>query len=223
VLPPESTIRSPLLPVLRHDEQVRTETPWGVWDPLTVPAVAALFDAAAPWWIGGGYALELAAGRSWREHGDIDVLLLRRDQHIGHAMLPGWELWAAEPPGTLRRWPAGETLPPAVHDIWCRSGPADPWRIQLMIDESDGPDWVSRRDPRVRRPLDSLGAVSNGVPYLVPDVQLYYKAKSPRPKDETDFDLVLPLLTADQRRWLETAITLAYGPHPWSARLTSGS
>jgi hypothetical protein len=35
-------------------------------------------------------------------------------------VLAGWEWWAAVPPGILRPWAPGETVPAAVHDIWCR-------------------------------------------------------------------------------------------------------
>jgi hypothetical protein len=201
-----------------------TDAPWGVWDPASVPEVAARFAAITPpWWVAGGYALELAAGRRWREHGDIDVLLLRRDQLAAQQALAGWQWWAAEPSGTLRRWLAGQLLPADVHDIWCRPGDDEPWRIQVMLDESDGADWVSRRDRRIRRPIASLGCVSpGGIPYLCPEIQLFYKAKRPRPKDEADFTAVLPLLTGDQRRWLHDAIVQAYGRHPWQTRLAPG-
>ncbi|MFE7541522.1 hypothetical protein ACFU5X_12320, partial [Streptomyces platensis] len=68
--------------------------------------------------------------------------------------------------------------------------------------------------------ISTLGTASTaGVPFLAPDVQLYYKAKAPRPKDEGDFDTVLPLLTKRQRRWLVEALTKTYGPHPWTKRL----
>ncbi|MGW4527700.1 nucleotidyltransferase domain-containing protein [Amycolatopsis sp. NPDC004378] len=73
-----------------------------------------------PWWLAGGFALELAAGRSWRPHGDVDVLVPRRDQLGVQRALAGWEWWAADPPGTLRPGAAGELLGPAVHDVWCR-------------------------------------------------------------------------------------------------------
>jgi hypothetical protein len=201
----------------------RIETPWGAWEPASVPEVAALFGAlGVPWWVAGGYALELAAGRRLREHGDVDVLLLRRNQLAAQEALRGWEWWAADPPGTLRRWSAGEILTLGVHDIWCRPAPADPWRIQVMLDESDGAEWISRRDPRIRRPVDSLGLrTADGIPYLTPEIQLFYKAKRPRPKDESDFTAVLPILTADQRRWLRDSVAIAYGDqHPWLARLS---
>jgi hypothetical protein len=91
---------------------VRAVTPWGVWDPAGPAEVAALFrDAGAPWWIAGGYAIELAVGRPVRAHGDIDVLVLRRDQLMVQRALAGWDWQAADPPGTLRPWRPGEQPP----------------------------------------------------------------------------------------------------------------
>ncbi|GII84311.1 hypothetical protein Ssi03_23010 [Sphaerisporangium siamense] len=200
---------------------MRRETPWGAWDPASLSEAVAMFSTLrTPWWIAGGYAIELAVGRPFRDHSDVDVLLLRRDQLAAHKALPSWELWAADPPGVLRPWTAGEILPGTVHDVWCRPGPVDPWRVQVMLDESDGRDWISRRDQRVRMPIGEVGRVSaEGVPYLAPEVQLFYKAKRPRAKDEQDFGETLPVLGPGRRRWLAEAISLAYGDHPWLARL----
>ena len=90
--------------------------------------VAGLLSAMpCPWWIAGGYAIELAVGQPVRDHGDIDVMVLRQDQiHVQDA-LHGWEWWAGDPPGTLRPWQPGEHLPAGVHDVWCRPGPGEPW------------------------------------------------------------------------------------------------
>lgn len=191
------------------------------WDPAPLTEVADRFrDLKNPWWVAGGLAIELAVGHRIRDHGDVDVLLLRRDQLAIQQALPDWEWWAADPPGSLRPWASDEVLPQSVHDIWCRPGPGEPWRIQIMLDESHDQEWVSRRDPRVRRPLDKLGLNStDGIPYLTPEVQLFYKAKEPRPKDETDLAAALPVLSDDQRHWLVHAINQAYGAHPWVGRL----
>lgn len=199
----------------------RTETPWCPWEPVALADVATLFSSVeVPWWVAGGYAIELAVGYSFRDHSDVDVLLLRRDQLVAQQLLPAWEWWAADPPGTLRPWQPGETLSAAVHDIWCRPGPSEPWRIQIMLDEAEGQDWISRRCAQVRRPIDLLGWNSpEGAPYLSPEVQLFNKAHQPRPKDEEDFRAVLPALDASQRQWLATAIAQAYGDRPWRAKL----
>ncbi|MFE6163085.1 nucleotidyltransferase domain-containing protein [Streptomyces sp. NPDC056486] len=209
---------------------MRTETPWGPWEPATPAEVAALFaQLRVPWWIAGGYAVEMAVGHAFREHADIDVSLLRRDQLAAQEALPSWEWWAADPPGTLRRWLPGEVLPSDVHDIWCRPGEGEPWRLQIMLEEAEEPGesgeyegvvWVSHRDRRVRRPIAEIGlAGPDGIPRLAPEIQLLYKAKSPRPKDERDFDALLSVLSPAQRAWLERAVETTYGPHPWAARL----
>ncbi|MFC8131785.1 nucleotidyltransferase domain-containing protein [Streptomyces sp. NPDC057302] len=200
---------------------MRTHTPWGPWEPAPLAEVAAWCgQLRVPWWIAGGYAVELAVGHAFREHADIDVSLLRRDQLAVQEVLPSWEWWAADPPGTLRRWLPGEVLASGVHDIWCRPGEGEPWRVQFMLEESEGPVWVSCRDRRVRRPVEEIGlAGQDGIPRLAPEIQLFYKAKSPRPKDELDFDALLPVLSVAQRAWLIRAVETAHGPHPWLARL----
>ena len=196
--------------------------PFGPWDPAQPPEAAAIFAAMpCPWWIAGGFAIELAIGLPVRDHADIDVLVLRPDHLRIQQALHGWEWWAADPPGTLRPWLPREQLPPAIHDIWCRPGPAEPWRIQVMIDESSDGDWLSRRNPGIRRPISGIGKTStDGIPYLAPEIQLFYKAKNLRPKDETDFTAVLPSLTPEQRQWLSNAIARTHGDHPWRDRLS---
>ncbi|MFF3442036.1 nucleotidyltransferase domain-containing protein [Streptosporangium sp. NPDC002721] len=198
----------------------RTETPWGPWEPASPAEVVELFRGlGTPWWIGGGYAIELEVGHAYREHGDIDVGLLRRDQAAARGLLAGWDCWAADPPGTLRPWPQGEILPAGVHDIWVREDPEGPWRIQLMLDEADGDDWVYRRDSRIRRSLASFTVAEDGFSRIAPEIQLLYKAKGRRPKDERDFTEVLPRLDGARRAWLDEALATEHGTHPWRERL----
>jgi hypothetical protein len=84
----------------------------------------------APWYVSGGWAIDLHLGRVTREHHDVDVLLLRRDQARVHAALSdGWTLRKIVPhpqvefnrgaplPGTLHEWPAGERLELPVHQV----------------------------------------------------------------------------------------------------------
>ena len=203
-----------------------TVTRWGPCDPASLAELVAIFRGqGVPWWIAGGYAIELAVGRPLRDHGDIDVLLLRRDQLVLQQARPDWDWQAVEEAGDqderLRPWRAGEYLAPGIRELWGRPAPGQPWRLEIVLDESEGRDWVSRRDPRVRRPLAQLGAVTgDGVPYLAPEIALYYKAGVLRPKDEIDFAAILPLLAGSQRAWLRDAIGLSCGPeHPWRARL----
>ncbi len=194
----------------------------GTWDPMTPDEVIDLLGPATfPWWIAGGWAIDLHLGRQTRHHDDIDVLVLREDQLSLQRALPGWDLHAADPPGSLRPWRADEVLPAEVHDVWCRPTRDAPWSLQVMIDDAPNGVWTYRRDHRITRPVPELdGNARGGHPrVLAPEIQLLQKSKAPRPKDEADFALVETLLDHTQRSWLKRSLTLTSPTHPWLARL----
>jgi hypothetical protein len=195
---------------------------FGPWEPMVPAEVTDLLNrAACPWWIAGGWAIDLHLGRQTRAHEDIDVLILRDDQMAMQEALRGWDLQAADPPGILRRWRPGEVLPAAVHDIWCRRTPNSPWSLQIMIDDASDGIWKYRRDTRVERPVEELdGNACNGDPrVLTPEVQLLQKSKTPRPKDEADFLAVNEGLGPHQRAWLLQSLALTSPNHHWLTQL----
>ncbi len=64
-----------------------------VWQPWQPHEVAQLFSSLTiPWWIAGGWALDLFLGVQTREHRDIDVQILRRDQQVVRALLQQWDI-----------------------------------------------------------------------------------------------------------------------------------
>jgi len=193
----------------------------GEWRALTPEQVRDRFAAVtAPWWIGGGHAIDLFLGEATRAHADLDVGLFRDGQAEVFSALRGWEIHAAVD-GRLRLLDSGETLHGSEHGLWCRPGAALPWALELMVNERDGADWVYRRDPEVRRPLDQVVLRDGrGIPYLAPDVQLLFKSKGRRPRDEQDLDAVLPRLDAARREWLGAQLRRADPAHPWIARLS---
>jgi len=191
---------------------------YGAWEPLEPDALpVVLAPVRARWWLAGGGALDRHPGPGTRQHDDIDVQILRRDHMHVREVLSDWDMHAADPPGGLRPWPVGEELRPELHDIWCRRNPDSPWAFQLMIADTEGDDWIYRRDPRIRRPLDELDgpATTDAMRVLAPEIQLLYKSKGLRPKDQLDYDAVAPRLTREQRGWLEDALRMVAADHPW--------
>jgi hypothetical protein len=198
----------------------------GAPDPPSIPASpdeAALRAASwmdgfgAPWCVAGGWAVDLFLGRRTRPHADLDLVILRGDEHRLHGHLAGWTLQLAVD-GVLHPWAPGERIPPSVHAIWAHSPDGD--RLELLVNEHAGTEWVYRRDPAVRCPLAKVVTRSAaGVPVLCPAVVLLYKSRAPREADEHDFELLLPALPTRQRRWLRSALAAAHPEHPWEARL----
>jgi hypothetical protein len=65
-----------------------------------------------------------------------------------------------------------------------------------------------------------IGRTADGIPYLRPEIALFYKARHRRPKDEGDFDRALPRLDPAGRRWLADALDLIHPGHGWRPRIT---
>src|SRR6266705_2946461 len=101
----------------------------------------ALDGLLVPWWVAGGWALDLFLGRETRRHADLDVALLRRDQHELHRTLEGWDLRYSAA-GRLRPWPAGLSLELPVHGIWARRPGGSHWFCEFLLNEDDGERWL---------------------------------------------------------------------------------
>ncbi|HJR96772.1 MAG TPA: amino acid transporter [Actinomycetota bacterium] len=191
---------------------------WQPFDRATLTGIMRGFDR--PWWVAGGWALELFVERQIRTHEDVDVAILRRDHLALNHHLGNWDLHYATPDHQLVPWKPAVDLRPPVHGIWARPEPVGPWFCEFLLNESAGDDWVYRRDPSVRMPIKAIGwTTQDGLPILAPTVALLYKAKGTSPKDTTDFDAVAPLLDAEARVWLSSALAAAHPGHEWLDRL----
>jgi hypothetical protein len=127
------------------------------WHGFSVDEVAAVLDGLpVRWWIAGGWAIDLFVGSPTREHQDIDVAVLRPDQLAVQAHLDGWDLRIAHD-GRLVPWAPGRLLGVHEHGIWARPTADSPWRLELLVDDVVDDQWVDRRNPAVRLPLDALG------------------------------------------------------------------
>jgi hypothetical protein len=192
-----------------------------------------LSSLTVPWWVTGGWAIDLAVGQVTRPHDDVDVVLLERDEHaLRH--LPGVSLQLVVGPDHQEQpWTAGRRMLAGPDSVRVTS-PRLPIPTQVLFAAAVGTTWVYHRGrPTILRPLSAAGQARYGIPYLAPEVVLTMKSMSGRDKDEHDFSSALPLLDRDQREWLRDAITrrwqgfrrrtgdpLAAGTeHPWTSRL----
>jgi len=188
----------------------------GPWSPLSLDeAVARFAHASFRWWVSGGHALELHSNRSWREHDDIDISFRRCDLALVHTLLSSWDLHVAAA-GKLSPW-SGERLTVESHqnNVWAKKVSSGPWVIDLTISEGDDKGWTWRRDPSIRRawPLAILRSTERGIPYLAPEIQLLFKAKNRRPKDDLDASEIVPSLNDHQARFLFDALP---SNDPWT-------
>jgi hypothetical protein len=191
------------------------------WEPLGLEEVKRLLGpVAAPWWIAGGHALDMFLGHETRQHRDIDVAILRRDQKAFLDALRKWDVRIAHGGELIPLRPGEVITRPEHHQLWARETPEGPWRLELLLEESDGKRWSYRRNDRVGLNVADLGRRdAYGVQFIRPEVMLLYKSKSPRPVDETDFLYALPRLDVAQRGWLAGALFMVDAKHRWLERM----
>jgi hypothetical protein len=106
--------------------------------------------------------------------------------------------------------------------LWCRSSPTRPWAFELLFSDSEGGDWLFRRNHSIRKPFAAItGWTSEDIPYLIPEIVLLFKAKTASPADQADLQNCMPLISKEDRAWLQEAIALTYGvDHPWIGSLS---
>lgn len=199
---------------------VRELTVNGVWRAVAPAEVLPwLSPLSVPWWIAGGWALDLFLGQVSRSHADIDVGIFRADALQVCTSLSKWEFFEAHN-GALTPLDAGTAPRAAVNSLWCRRRDQTEWSLELLLDEGGADRWTFRRDPRIGRALEAaIRRTRDGIPYLAPEIQLLYKSKPGRCKDQLDFDKVIPSLDRDARAWLRDSIAKIDPRHAWLATL----
>jgi hypothetical protein len=189
---------------------------WQAWTPTE--AAERLSSAAPCWYIAAGWALDLFVGGLEREHGDLEIGVPRaRFVEIMNAF-PGFE-WDVV--GDGHAWPFPEEAD-NQHQTWLREPTTGHYRLDVFREPHRGDRWVCRRDISITMPHNELILhTADGIPYLIPEVVLLFKAKAQRAKDETDFHQTLPMMNHSQRSRLSQWLSQVHPGHPWLKPLSN--
>jgi hypothetical protein len=191
-------------------------TLWQAWTPTDVARV--LSKVTAPWCVTAGWALELFTNAATRQHDDLEIAVpaARFDEIV--AALPGFE-WDVV--GDGRVWPYPEQR--ANHfQTWLRDPTTGRYHIDVFREPHVDDRWVCRRDTSITLPYSELILrTSDGIPYVIPEVVLLFKAKHLRRKDQADFQRVLPTMDQTRKSRLRNWLTQIHPDHQWIAALAS--
>lgn len=190
-----------------------------LWEPWTPAELASqLAGVEATWYVLAGWALDLFQGRQTRAHEDIEVGVPAREFGAIREALSELELFVV---GDGRAWPLSKDALAAHRQTWAREAETGLWRVDVIRERWDEDVWVFARDARIRVDRDNLiSRTGEGIPFIRPEIALLFKAKAPRPKDDTDFTAVRPLLDEESRAWLADALALVHPGHRWLRQLS---
>lgn len=191
------------------------DPPWDAWHPEDI--ARRLTGVDARWCVAGGWALDLFRGEMTREHEDLEISVPAGLFGLVRAALADFDF---EVVGSGRSWPLDSAAFEVMTQTWVRERDGGVYRLDIFREPHDGGTWICRRDQSIRLPYDQIIATSpEGVPYLVPEIVLLFKARHVRPKDQADFAGVLPLLNPPRRAWLTAALERVHPRHSWIADL----
>lgn len=173
-----------------------------------------------PWWVVGGWAIDLFLDRQTRDHEDVEIAILRGDQAALQECLRGWRLQRLrQDTRALTPWNPEERIEAPDHEVHAESTDGS-MRFEVLLNEGERGLWKYRRNPAVTRPFALLGMRSaDGIPFFAPEVVLLYKAKDPRPRDLHDFRVARGALDEERREWLREALRTCHPGHPWIDQL----
>jgi hypothetical protein len=193
---------------------------WRPWAPAEVARLLA--GVTAPWYVAGGWALDLFRGAQTRPHGDLEIGVPESEFGQVSRALAGYTFEVA---GDGRLWNVDGPAFGRFHQVWVSEAAADlplgrAFRLDVMREPAAGGQWACRRDTGIVLPYDQvIQHDSAGIPYLAPELALLFKAKHRRPKDDADFAAALPLLGPKARARLRATLTQVHPGHSWIGAL----
>lgn len=189
------------------------EDSWEAWSPEQL--AAKLSDVAAPWYVVGGWALDLWQGKQRRDHEDLEFVT--SPENAGHiaADLSDLTFFEAKA-GALKQPDCWTRIPDDAWQYWGADLKAGRWRVDMMLERGTSSHRVFKRDPKITQSRGQAIRVSkDGIRYLAPANVLLFKAKHCRAKDQHDFQAALPKLSGEDRTLLGCWLKLSYPGHSW--------
>ncbi|WP_063009676.1 nucleotidyltransferase domain-containing protein [Nocardia kruczakiae] len=188
---------------------------WKAWTPTEV--AERLSGTPTAWYVAAGWALDLFVGGLGRAHSDLEIGVPREQFDEIAEALPGYE-WDVV--GDGHAWPYPEEAG-NHHQTWLREPATGLYRLDVFREQHCGGRWVCRRDASITLSHDELILrTADGIPYVIPEVVLLFKAKARRAKDEADFLHALPAMDTSRRSRLSGWLSRVHPGHPWLETLS---
>jgi Aminoglycoside-2''-adenylyltransferase len=188
-------------------------------DPQLNRIAVIMKESKFPWFIAGGWAIDLAIGKKTREHEDIDIVVFRENIQDVLDYFKNWEIGVALPgEHRLETVVSKDQAMPPRFGLHVRN---DTDFVEVLLTDRVEDRAIFRRDPSIIFPVsDFIKTDAMNRRYITPEWQLLFKSKSPRESDWQDFLNALPYLSMQQKDWLKQAFIKTAASTEWIERLS---
>ena len=161
-----------------------------------------------PWFITGGWAIDLFLNKETREHKDIEIGIYRKNQmqlyrHFGKQKKYYIDNTSHIGKKEKREWNK-EYLRLPIYEVYVEY---DGIEIKVVLNEKDEDNWIYRLNEKIK--LNEEKAILNNeeeIPYLCPEIVLLHKSKDMRDKDIADISNANEKMDESQKKWLMDSI-----------------
>jgi len=161
-----------------------------------------------PWFIAGGWAIDLFLGRETRNHDDIEIGIYRKHQMQLYRYLEKYKKYYIDNRSRVgihekREWNK-EYLRLPIHELYVEYRDLE---IEVLLNERDNTSWIYRRNEKIKREEKKVILFTDKrIPYLCPEIVSLYKTKDIRDKDIQDIGNAYSKMNEDQKEWLVESI-----------------
>jgi aminoglycoside-2''-adenylyltransferase len=188
---------------------------WDSWRPEEVASL--LHGVRAPWYVAGGWAIDLFLGEERRVHKDLEIGVPAARFAEFADVLRRFDIFVILSPHEALPVALARDRLATTHQTWVRERTTQAWRLDVFREPSDGDMWICRRESSIRLPYTELIEwTDQRIPYGRPDVILLFKARwAEEGENQSDFAAALPRLGAERQRWLREALERVHPGHSW--------
>ena len=157
-----------------------------------------------PWFIAGGWAIDLFLDKETRVHSDIEIGIYRKHQMHLYRYFESSKKYFINNKSRIgkhekKEWNK-EYLQLPIHEIYVEYKGLE---LEVLLNERDEDNWIYRRDKEIK--LDEKRVIlftEKRIPYLCPEAVLLYKTKELNDKDCKDIVNASKKMNETQIKWL---------------------
>ncbi|TCZ79345.1 hypothetical protein E0485_05655 [Paenibacillus albiflavus] len=172
-----------------------------------------------PWFVAGGWTIDLLINEITRDHKDMDICIFREDAEYALQYFHDWDINVAIP-GEHRLEKVTQ-----MTDIelprYCLHLFKEQEFIELLLTSRIEDQVIFRKNNQIKMSMDDFCNKSGEIPFVNPAWQLLFKSLSTREEDEHDFLVYMNRVSDNKSKsWLLQSMKVMNGNKRWIEELS---
>ncbi|MNH83724.1 hypothetical protein D3C73_361250 [compost metagenome] len=163
-----------------------------------------------PWFVAGGWTIDLLLNEITRNHKDIDICIFREDAQYALHYFQDWNIYVAIP-GEHRLEKVTQMIDIELPK-YCLHLFKEQQFIELLLTSRIEDQVIFRKNNQIKMSMNDFCKESGEVPFVNPAWQLLFKSLSTREEDEHDFLIYMKRVTDNKSKsWLLQSMKIMNG------------